>query len=247
MSLVSPKTRILWGLVLVAALASAIVALRSFPLVAPGLSVEISLSREQALAEAERLHQQLFPELETRRSAAQFVSDRHLQNYVELEAGGLEAFQALIAQAPDTHYWKLRRFSEGQQDELIVALSPSGTPISFNRILPEQAPGAALEEAEARSLAEAGARQFLGERFDAYAPLETQTKRQTSGRVDHVFTYEHQSLRIGEARFRLSLRVAGDQLVSVDTYKHIPQAFEQRFAEMRGVNSQISQVANVLM
>lgn len=247
MSLVSAKTRILWGLVLVAALASAIVALRSFPLVAPGLSVEISLSREQALAEAERLHHQLFPELETRRSAAQFVSDRHLQNYVELEAGGLEAFQALIQQAPDTHYWKLRRFSEGQQDELILALSPSGTPISFNRVIPDQAPGAALEEAEARALAEAGARQFLGERFDAYAPLETQTKRQTSGRVDHVFTYEHQSLHIGEARFRLSLRVAGDQLVSVDTYKHIPQAFEQRFAEMRGVNSQISAIAGIFV
>jgi hypothetical protein len=247
MSVIPPKTRFFWGLLLVTALAAAIVALRIFPLVAPGLSVEINISREQALAEAERLHQQLFPELETSRSAAQFVSDRHLQNYVELEAGGLEAFQQLISQAPDTHYWKLRRFSEGQQDELIIALSPAGQPISFSRVIPDQASGAALEEAEARAIAEAGAREFMGERFDAYGPLETQTRRQTSGRVDHVFTYEHQSLHAGEARFRLGLRVAGDQLVSLDTYKHIPQAFEQRFAEMRGLNNQIATVASVIV
>ncbi len=248
MSLVSRNTRLFWGFFLLASLIAAIVALRGYPLVAPGLSVDIGLSREQALAEAERLHQQWFPELRTNRQAATFVSDRHLQNYVELEAGGLAAFQALIREPhADTHYWRLRRFAEGQQDEISIELSPGGVPISFVRVVPDQAPGAALEESEARTLAETGARDFLGDRFTAYAPLETQSRRQTSGRVDHVFTYEHQHLQAGEARFRLSLRVAGDQLVSVDTYKHVPQAFSQRFAEMRGVNNQIAQVASLLM
>lgn len=222
MTLITRKTLVLWILLLAAALAAAIFSVQTLPQLFGGLTVEISLSREQAVAEADRLHQQLFPELETHRSAAEFVSDRHLQNYVELEAGGLEAYQALIQQAPDTHYWKVRRFSEAQHDELIMALSPSGIPISFNRIIPDQAPGATLEEAEARALAEAGARRFLGERFDAYAALETNSRSQTSGRVDHTFTYEHQSLQVGAARFRMSLRVAGDQLVTVDTYKHIP-------------------------
>src|SRR5690606_29253719 len=70
--------------------------------------------------------------------------------------------------------------------------------------------------------------------------------RQVSGRADYNFTYEHDSLQVGEARFRLLLTVAGDQLVAVDTFKHIPQAFEQRFGELRALNNYISQVAGFI-
>jgi hypothetical protein len=170
-----------------------------------------------------------------------------LQNYVELEAGGVTAFQQLISVRDGvTHYWKLRNFAEGQQEELILALSPQGDFVSFALTLPAEQPGPALEEETARELAEAGARQHMGERFNAYQPLETRVVRQVSGRADYNFTYEHDSLQVGEARFRLLLTVAGDQLVAVDTFKHIPQAFEQRFGELRALNNYISQVAGFI-
>ena len=56
----------------------------------------MTFSRAQALQAAQQFQQQ-FPALKTDRSAAVFVSDRHLQNYVELEAGGVKAFQQLIS------------------------------------------------------------------------------------------------------------------------------------------------------
>jgi hypothetical protein len=237
-----------WVVFLVAALIAAIAAFKLMFVAAPGLNVDITFSREQAVAAAHQFQQQQFPELTTERSAVVFVSDRGLQNYVELEAGGVDAFQQLIPQLDAvTHYWKVRTFAAGQEEELIQAFSPGGEPISYAYLMPEKTPGAALDESVARELAEAGARAFMGERFAAYKTLETKQKRQASGRVDYSFTYEHTSLIANEARFRLELKVAGDKLIAVDTFKHIPEAFDQRFNEMRSLNTQISQIASYFM
>ncbi len=244
----SLQSRWFWTIFLVLALIAAIAAVKLMFSAAPGLSLEISFSREQAVAATKAFQRQQFPELETDRSASVFVSDRHFQNYVELEAGGVDAFQALMPQLDAvTHYWKVRSFTAGQEQELITAFSPKGEPISFAYKIPEQEVGVALEESAARALAEEGARRFMGERFAAYKTLETKVTKQTSGRADYSFTYEHESLNAGEARFRLELKVAGDRLVAVDTFKHIPDAFNQRFGEMRSLNTQISQIASYLM
>lgn len=237
-----------WAIFLVVSLCAAIAGVKLMFVVAPGLNVDIQFSREQAVEAAQSFQQQQFSDLKTERSAAVFISDRGIQNYVELEAGGVAAFQALILQLDAvTHYWKVRSFSPGQEEELIMAFSPRGEPVSFAYLIPEKTPGAALEESAARTLAEAGAYKFMGERFTAYKTFETKQHRQATGRVDYTFTYEHASLKVGEARFRLALKVAGDQLVSVDTFKYIPQAFNQRFDEMRTLNTQISQIASYLM
>ncbi len=242
------QSRWFWAIFLTTALIAAIAAIKLMFSAAPGLNLEINFSREQAIAAARAFQQQQFPELNTDRTASVFVSDRHLQNYVELEAGGVKVFQALMLQLDAvTHYWKVRSFAAGQQQELITAFSPRGEPISFAYKIPEQEAGAALDETAARTLAEEGARRFLGERFTAYKPLETKATKQASGRADYSFTYEHKSLKAGEARFRLEVKVAGDKLVAVDTFKHIPDAFNQRFGEMRSLNTQISQIASYLM
>lgn len=244
----SLQSRSFWIVFLVIALVAAITALKLMFVAAPGLNVDINFSREQAVSAAQDFQQRKFPDLKTERSAATFISDRGLQNYVELEAGGVTAFRALIPQLDAvTHYWKVRTFAPGQEEELITAFSPRGEAVSFAYLIPDKTPGAALDEMAARALAEAGAREFMGERFAAYKTFETKQKRQASGRVDYTFTYEHTALSVGDARFRIALKVAGDQLVAVDTFKHIPQAFDQRFDEMRALNTQISQIASYFM
>ncbi|MDF3014238.1 MAG: hypothetical protein K0Q78_2442, partial [Cellvibrio sp.] len=85
----SLQSRWFWAIFLTTALIAAIAALKLMFVAAPGLNLEISFAREQAVATAREFQQQQFPELKTDRSAAVFVSDRHFQNYVELEAGGV--------------------------------------------------------------------------------------------------------------------------------------------------------------
>lgn len=237
-----------WTGFLTVSLLATIAAFKLMFLVEPGLNVDISFSRQQALAAAADFHQQQFPQLQTERTAAAFISDRDFQNYVELEAGGLDVYQSLVPD-PDvsTHFWRVRTFTPGQKQELITAFSPQGTPIAFSYLIPDDEPGPALDENAARVLAEAGMRNLLGERFASYAPLQEQEVRQSSGRMDYTFTYQHKNILPADARLRLNVRVAGDQVVAIDNTKFIPEAFNQRFGELRALNTQISQIANGLM
>ncbi len=243
------KRKAFWAALLALALASAVTSLWLFPKAMPLLQVQVSLSRDQALDAAAALQAQRFPELATTRAVAGFEHDGNLQNYIELEGGGVDAYTALLGQrfvAP--YFWTVRRFSESQEDELRVRFTAEGYPYGFTRKVPEKAPGAALTEAPARAIAEAGARSLLGDSlWNSYAPLSASQVTRPGGRVDHSFVYEHQSERRGEARFRLQLVVAGDRLIDVTPYAFVPQAFAQRFNQLRTGNDVIAKVATIAM
>jgi len=242
------QSRWTWILFLSLALAAALGGLKIISQLNSNLQLDLTFSREQALEAAKQLAKQHFPDVNTTRSAVIFAHDEDLQNYVELEAGGTSAFQALMDKLDaDTHCWKVRLFTPGQQEEIITTFSPHGVPISYRLTIPQNQAGAALDEDAARSIAERGARELMGERFDHYAPLESQNTRQDSGRVDYNFTYENQQLKIGDARFRLKLSVAGKRLLSVEPFIYIPDAFHQRFGKMRALNTLIGQYASFFL
>ena len=50
---------------------------------------------------------------------------------------------------------------------------------------------------------------------------------------------------LGEARIRLRLGVAGDELIEIAPYVHVPESFERRFREMRSANDTIAGVAGL--
>lgn len=241
---VSLRTQVLWVLFVVFSVLMAFLGLRLLISAYSTFDLELSFSREDALQAAHEIRTTRFPDLATDRTATQFIHNQRLQAYVELEGGGLQRYRELVG-IPDVaaQYWRVRQFAEGQEPELTVTFTPSGAPLSFTYRIPETEPGATLSEDEAQGLAQAGAERFLGARFLDYALLEASSVHQASGRLDHRFTFEHQNLQIEEARLRLNVRVAGDQLVSVTQYVHIPSAFGQRFSEMRSLNNQINQVS----
>lgn len=241
-------SRRLWLALIVISLAATFVAFKLMFNVLPALKTNITFTREQAIESAEQLQQKLFPEIKTNRIAVAFGMDRNLQTYVELEAGGIDVFKQHINNPDVAPYaWNIRRFAESQEQEVWISYTQNGDPLKFSLKIPEKDPGAALSADEARVIAEAGAHDFLGERFNAYKAFDTKFVRQSSGRVDHTFIYEHDSLKLGEASFRIELIVAGDKLVSINPYNHIPDAFNQRFNEMRATNNQIGQIADYLM
>ncbi len=241
------KRKTFWAAILSLAVFSAAASLWLFPKAMPLLQVQVSLSRDQALDAAAALQAQRFPELGTTRAVAGFEHQDKLQNYIELEGGGVDAYTALLARrfvAP--YYWNVRRFSESQEDELSVRFTPEGYAYGFTRKVPEKAQGAALAEAPARAIAESGARSLLGDAlWNSYAPLSTSQITRPGGRIDHSFVYEHQSERRGEARFRVQLAVTGDRLTEVTPYAFVPQAFEQRFNQLRAGNETIAKVAGI--
>jgi hypothetical protein len=83
-------------------------------------------------------------------------------------------------------------------------------------------------------------------RFDLapYTLLEQSQQVRATGRVDHAFVYQRPEA-LGEARFRVRLSVAGDDLVEIAPYVHVPESFDRRFRELRSTNDTIAGIAGI--
>lgn len=241
----SPAT---WILGAVLSLVAAATAIQLFNARIPALDVKIEFSREQALQATAELQQQRFPDLTTSRAATHFGRDQTLQTYVELEGGGLEAFREHIDDPNLAPFaWNLRLFTPEQQEEFRASYTPAGEPLSFNYEMPQSVEGPALEADAARRLAEQEALAFIGERFSGYEPFDSKQTTQPNGRVDHTFTYQHNSLTLGEAQPRLNVVVRGETVTRIQPFNHIPHEFHMRFGEMRELNQLISQYSSYAM
>src|SRR5205823_13640997 len=119
-------------------------------------------------------------------------------------------------------------------------LKPDGTAAGFARRVPETYVGdtarKALDAPAARALAETHAREDWRIDLGAYRLLEQSQQTQISGRVDHSFTYERAE-PLADARNRLLLSVAGDELIGVTPFVHIPESFGRRYEELRSANN----------
>ena len=237
-----------WIAYAIAASIALAVAVRVFPLAIPIVSLDIRTSRVEAVAAARTLASKLQLAPEGARVAARFEHDATTQNYIELEGGGRQAFAELVrGDRYSPYWWEVRLFTLGAIDETIVRLRPDGTPVGFARRLSEShvrdEARKALDAGAARALAEARARRDWGIDFAAYRLLEQSQQTQLSGRVDHRFTYERPE-PIGDARVRLLLAVAGDELVAVTPFVHVPQSFGRRYEELRSANNLIAGLAS---
>jgi hypothetical protein len=217
-----------------------------FPQALPLVSLDVRMSRDAALEEAGAIAMRLHLAPADARRAAAFAHDGTTQNYVELEGGGKSAFARLLSgEAYSPYYWDVRLFTPGEIAEARVRFKPDGTPYGFARTIPEDAPGAALDSQAARAIAEARARADWAIDFAPYKLLDASQAERPSKRVDHVFVYERDNPKLGDARIRMQLVVSGDALTEVTHFVHIPEAFGRRFAELRSANNAIARVASL--
>ncbi len=103
------------------------IAWRLFPLAIPLVNLDITFSREAALAKAQTIAaaQKLAPA--DARVAAVFSHDDDAQNYIELDGGGKAAFARLVdggLYAP--YWWEVRLFTPGAIDEAVLRFRPDG-------------------------------------------------------------------------------------------------------------------------
>ncbi len=209
-----PAFWILLGLVSLAATAAAV---HYFPQAFSIVALDITMTRERALADARAIvtRDRLGPA--DFRQAASFALDSAAQTFVELEGGGKAAFTAMLRDGLYAAYtWRVRHFREGETNETLVRFTPDGRPYGFVETLKEDAPGAALDAADARRRAEAEAPARWNVDLTPFALVEQGQEKRPGGRVDHTMTYERSSPALGEGRYRLRLVVSGDRLTRSD-------------------------------
>ena len=234
-----PSTWIFFALL---SLAGLFVAVRLFPTAFPIATLDLEMDRESAVSQAETLARQYAWDPPEARTAATFgQTDPEVQTYVELEAGGRDAFVELAERGIYHPYvWTVRRFQEGTVEESRVRFTPAGEPHGFRLRLAEEDPGGGnVAEEEALAIAERTASEW-GVDLSSFELLESSEERHPGGRVDHTFVFERTDQAVEDARFRLRIRVSGDGASELAHFVYVPEAFSQRYREMRSANDGIA-------
>jgi len=236
-----------WVAFVLFATACAVFGIVNFPKAFPIVTLDLEMDREGAREAAAGFADRFGWGPAERRQTASFDLDRGVQSFVELEAGGREAFSRMLAEGLYSPYtWQVRHFAEFETNETLIRFTPAGAPFGFVERIPEEAPGAALESAAARAIAEAAATADWGIDLASFERVEDAQEVRPSGRIDHSFVYERPSPTVGEeGRYRLRLVVTGDRFTELTNFVKVPEAFERRYEEMRSANNGIATGAAV--
>ncbi len=223
-------------------------ALHFYPKAFPSVDLKIKMNRKEALKSASDLAIQNHWGPEPFQQAVSFDVDQETQTFVELSAGGSDAFkQILNGKLYSPYTWKVRHFSPGRTLETYIRYTPGGDFYGFQEFLPEDAPGKALRAEEAQKIAERSAVENWKVDLSAYNLIEKSKEERPSHRIDHTFVYERTQEKIGDGTYRLKLVIGGDQLTELSHFIKIPDAFTRKYAEMRSSNNTIATIATVAM
>ncbi len=222
-------------------------AVKYFPDAFPLVSLDLRMDRDQALSRAAELAENHGWGPESYDQAASFELDGLTQHYVELEAGGNEAFSAMLAGDLYAPYkWEVRHFQQGEIRQVRIFFTPAGEFYGFREQLPEDEAGPALEKETALAIAEAASSQF-GIELGVYQRIEASQEIRPGGRVDHRFVYERPAPQVGEGHYRLRLEVGGERLTGLVHFVKVPEGFSRRYQEMRSANNTIAAGASIFM
>jgi hypothetical protein len=219
-----------------------------FPKAFPIIHLDITMDREQALEKADSIAQAHHYGPEDHQNAVAFHTDSTVQTFIELEAGGKDAFINMMENKLYIPYtWNVRHFKEFNKNETTIKFTPDGKPYSFIETISENDAGAQLTEKAARALAENEAQEHWSINFTPYKLVEASQKTQPSNRIDHTFVYERIDETIGEGFYRLKIQVSGDKVTEITHSVKVPETFVRRYAEMRSANNTIAWAATILM
>lgn len=218
---------------------------KAFPIV----NVKITADKNEILNKTDSLSERFSLMDSSYQSVVGFDTDSRFKNYVELEGGGVEIFQSIVNEGIYHPYtWVIRQYNHNEIKECNYLFTPDGELLGFKITLPDSLPGKNIPEPNmALILNDALGRSTLLPDLTDYTLIEESSEVKESGRRDHVFTYEMNDAGVGEALYRFKIKISGDELTMAMPTVKIPDAFDQRYEEMRSANTTISTVGQAIM
>lgn len=236
-----------WLLFAGSSIVAGIASYHYFPKTFEFLDITISVNRNDVMAQAAELAKTNSIGPKDFSSTAYFSGNTYLQHYVELQAGGKNAWKDLIKEGLYHPYtWKVRHYKEGDINEVTFAFTPEGKPYGYQECISENAPGAALKSEQAREVAQKFITAY-GIDLSRYYIAEASEYTQPSGRIDHTIDYELLNRTLGEAYYRFCVKISGDKVTQLHHYVHIPEKFDRVYAQMRSKNNTIYTAGTVFI
>jgi len=200
----------------------------------PEAAIEFRVNRDDSAPLAQKFLAERSFNLESYRHAAAFDYDDQTKVYLE-RTQGLERMNRLTRGPIHLWHWSHRWFKPQQKEEFRVDMTPGGEVVGFNHEIPEAAPGATLDQASARTVAEAFLTQVMRRNLADLEFVETETEKRPA-RTDHDFTWKQKSVDLGEGSLRLEVMVDGDQVAGYREFVKVPEQWTRDYEKLRSRN-----------
>ena len=205
-----------------------------FPKAFAILNIDLKMDRKAAFTQSNTLAKNNNWGPDNYNQVASFSHDTRTQNFVELDAGGVEKVSSLMQNGIYHFYtWTVRHYREHEPNETRIAFTPAGDFYGFKETLAETEKGATLGAGEARVIAENFVKNKTSIHISEFEAIETSEEVMPSGRIDHTLVYQRTKEQIGDGFFRLRLVVSGDKVTELKHFIKVPETFSRRFEEMR--------------
>lgn len=145
-------------------------------------------------------------------SASSLFMDEEVVDYVE-RALGRASTQALITGGVPFIGYNVVFRKAGEADGYSVSLHPSGQILRWSKEVPEDAPGRRIEGTAARAAARRALREGLGLDLREWREVGV-SERALPERLDRVFTLERPFPGVSGLRERVTVRVAGAEVIN---------------------------------
>ena len=208
----------------------------------PEASVNLRVTREQALEHAQKFTNSLGEDVNGYRSSAIFDVDEEAKVYLERNLGLKEA-NRLMASELNLWYWEVRFFKPQQEEEFRVRVTPSGQIAGYEHRVEEKRAGGSLERGAAQSIAQDYLIAKLGMNLSGWDVLpEEANSNKRPNRTDWSFTWEKHGFRAKDAPYRLEVSVQGDRIGSSEETLKVPEAWQRSYQRMRSGNDTLEAV-----
>jgi MFS family permease len=211
----------------------------------PEASVNLQVTREQAIERAQSFIQSLSEDVSSYRSSAIFDVDDDAKVYLERQLGLKQANQ-LMSSELKIWFWDVRFFRPQQEEEFRVRVSPSGQIIGYDHKIEEKRAGASLDGAAAQAAARSYLTAKLGMDLSGWDVLpEEANSNQRPNRTDWSFTWEKHGFRAKDAPYRLGVTLQGDRIGGSQEFLKVPETWERHYKRLRSGNDTLTLVFTV--
>ncbi len=201
----------------------------------PEAAIEFRVNRDDSTPLALKFLAERAWNIQGYRHAAVFEYDDNAKVYLE-RTQGLERMDTLSRGPIQLWHWSHRWFKPQQKEEFRVDVSPAGQVVGFDHDVLESAPGANLEPAAARAIAEKFLLEVMRRDLAGLEFVDTQIEKRQA-RTDHSFTWKQKNIELGEGSWRLEVEVDGDQVGGYREFLKIPEGWTRDYEKLRSRNN----------
>lgn len=199
----------------------------------PSAAIDLTLSRDEIARRAEAYIQAQGYDVEGYEFALTFDESGWASVYLQRTVGIPETNRLIRDEGVPIYYWRARWFKPLQKEEFSASLAPDGNVVAFSHSVPEDRPGAALEQEQARVLAEGYATGDRGWSLAGWELTSASSQDRPGGRVDHHFEWKQRDWSVGDSEMRIAVDVQGDRIGGYGYWLKTPESFDRQFLEQR--------------